>query len=101
LAGISAFIAVFANLLDVIPGFGENDFFVYGTRSAAEWFSMFQMGWFKGLYTLGILNFVYMLCMIPVYLAICWFVLSGLRLFELAGNESGNDERESGNKRNL
>jgi hypothetical protein len=60
-----------ANLLDVILGFGETDIIVYGTKSAVEWFSLFRVNWFKGLYTLGILNIAYMLCMIPVYFAIC------------------------------
>lgn len=70
LAGFFALLAMSANLLDVILGFGETDIIVYGTKTAAEWFLLFQDNWFKGLYTLGILNIVYMLCMIPVYFAI-------------------------------
>jgi hypothetical protein len=70
LAGFAALLAMCANLLDVILGFGETDIIVYGTKSAIEWFSLFQANWFKGLYTLGILNIVYMLCMIPVYFAV-------------------------------
>jgi hypothetical protein len=62
--------AMSANLLDVILGFGETEVVIYGTKSATEWFSLFQANWFKGLYTLGILNIVYMSCMIPVYFAV-------------------------------
>lgn len=69
LAGFAALLAMSANLLDVILGFGETEVVVSGARSAIEWFSLFQVNWFKGLYTLGILNIVYMLCMIPVYFA--------------------------------
>lgn len=70
LAGLAALLAMLANLLDVILGFGETDVIVNGTKGAVEWFSLFQANGFKGLYTLGILNIVYMLCMIPVYFAV-------------------------------
>jgi hypothetical protein len=69
LAGFAALLAMSANLFDVILGFGETEIVVSGARSAIEWFSLFQVNWFKGLYTLGILNIIYMLCMIPVYFA--------------------------------
>lgn len=69
LAGIASLLAMATNLLDVILGFGETDVIVNGSMSAVEWFSFFQVNWFKGLYTLGILNIVYMVCMIPVYFA--------------------------------
>ncbi len=70
LAGIAALLAMSANLLDVVLGFGETDISVYGVKSAIEWFSLFEGNWFKGLYTLGILNIVYMACLIPVYFAV-------------------------------
>ena len=70
LAGIASLLAMATNLLDVIFGFGETDVIVNGSMSAIEWFSFFQANWFKGLYTLGLLNIVYMVCMIPVYFAI-------------------------------
>lgn len=66
-AGCAAVLAMSANLLDVILGFGDTEIIVYGTKTATEWFSIFQASWFKGLYVLGILNIVYMSCMIPVY----------------------------------
>jgi hypothetical protein len=69
LAGIASLLAMATNLLDVILGFGETDVIINGSMSAVEWFSFFQVNWFKGLYTLGILNIVYMVCMIPVYVA--------------------------------
>lgn len=70
LAGYAALLAMSANLLDVILGFGDTDIIVSGSKSAIEWFSLFQAHWFKGLYTLGILNIIYMSCMIPVYFAV-------------------------------
>ncbi len=66
-AGIGAFLAMAANLLDVILGFGDTSVYVYGTRTALEWFNVFQLSSFKGVYMLGILNIVYMTCMVPVY----------------------------------
>lgn len=69
-AGWAALIAMAANLLDVVLGFGETDIMAYGTKTASDWFSMYQKNWFEGLYTLGILNIVYMIAMIPVYVAL-------------------------------
>jgi hypothetical protein len=69
LAAIASLLAMATNLLDVILGFGETDIIVNGSMGAIEWFSFFQVNWLKGLYTLGILNIVYMVCMIPVYFA--------------------------------
>lgn len=70
LAAVGALLAMTANLLDIVLGFGETDIMVNGTISAIEWFSLFQTDGFKGLYTLGILNIVYMLCMVPVYFGV-------------------------------
>lgn len=70
IAGVAALVALSANLLDVILGFGETDIIVYGSKTAIDWFALFQENWFKGIYTLGFLNIVYMACMIPVYFAI-------------------------------
>ncbi len=70
LAGVAALLAMAANLLDIILGFGETGITVNGTMSAVEWYSLFQSDGCKGLYTLGILNIVYMLCMLPVYFAV-------------------------------
>lgn len=69
-AGVAALVALAANLLDVILGFGETDIFVYGTMHATDWFALFQENWFKGLYVLGILNIVYMTAMVPLYFAL-------------------------------
>lgn len=68
--GTMALAALVANILDVILGFGETEVIVNGTRTALEWYAMFQENWFKGIYVLGILNIVYMICMVPVYFAI-------------------------------
>lgn len=69
-AGVAALVALAANLLDVILGFGETDIFAYGVMGATDWFALFQENWFKGLYVLGILNIVYMTAMVPVYFAL-------------------------------
>ncbi len=69
-AGAAALLALSANVLDVVLGFGDTDIAAYGTKTAVEWFAMFQKSWFKGLYVLGILNIVYMTCMVPVYFAL-------------------------------
>jgi hypothetical protein len=42
----------------------------YGTKSAVEWFAVYQDSWFRGVYALGILNIVYMVAMLPVYFAL-------------------------------
>jgi hypothetical protein len=67
IAGVAALLALAANVLDIILGFGETDIFVYGTMQATDWFGLFQENWFKGLYVLGILNIIYMAVMVPVY----------------------------------
>ncbi|RJQ28418.1 MAG: DUF4386 family protein [Peptococcaceae bacterium] len=69
-AGVAALVAMSANLLDVILGFGETEIFTYGAKTATDWFALFRDNWFKGLYTLGILNIVYMTCMAPIYYAL-------------------------------
>jgi hypothetical protein len=70
LAGAGALLAMAANLADVVLGFGDTEVTMNGTRTALDWFAVFQTGTFKGLYPLGIFNIVYMTCMIPVYLAL-------------------------------
>jgi len=67
---VAALIAMFANILDILLGFGGTEVFTYGSRSAIEWFAIYQGSWFKGLYSLGILNLVYLAAMLPVYLAL-------------------------------
>ena len=70
IGGAAALVALSANLLDVILGFGETDIIVNGTKTALEWFALFREDWFKGLYVLGFLNIIYMASMVPVYFAI-------------------------------
>ena len=70
LGAIAALIAMSANLVDVILGFGGTDMVTYGTKSAIEWFAVYQDSWFRGIYALGILNIVYMIAMLPVYFAL-------------------------------
>jgi predicted neutral ceramidase superfamily lipid hydrolase len=70
IAATGALLAMCANLLDVILGFGDTGVAIYGTKTAVDRFGLFQANSFKGLYTLGILNIVYMTCMVPVYLAL-------------------------------
>ena len=67
---MAALVAFAANVLDVVLGFGETDIIVNGTKTASEWFGLYQENWFKGVYTLGLLNIVYMAALIPVYFAI-------------------------------
>jgi len=69
-AGVAALVAMCANVLDVVLGFGETDIIVSGTMTATDWFALYHESWFKGLYTLGFLNIVYMACMVPVYFAL-------------------------------
>jgi hypothetical protein len=76
IAGIGALIAFVANVLDVALGFGGSEVVTYGTKSALEWFALYQQSWFKGIYALGILNIAYMTAMLPVYLGL---VLSHLK----------------------
>jgi hypothetical protein len=70
LAGAAALVALAANVLDVILGFGEPDIIVYGAKRATDWFALYQDNWFKGLYELGLFNLVYMAAMVPVYFAL-------------------------------
>jgi hypothetical protein len=70
LGGVAALVALAANVLDVVLGFGETEIIVNGTKTAIEWFGLYQDNWFKGLYMLGFLNIVYMACMVPLYFAI-------------------------------
>lgn len=67
---VAALIAMSANLADVILGFGGTEMATYGTKSAVEWFAVYQNNWFRGVYALGILNIVYMIAMLPVYFAL-------------------------------
>ena len=67
---VAALTAMFANILDVVLGFGGTEIVTYGTKSATLWFAVFQDNWFKGLYSLGILNIVYLIAMLPVYFAL-------------------------------
>ncbi len=69
-AALAALLAMATNLLDIILGFGETEVIVNGTQSATQWFLLFQANGFKGLYALGILNIVYMSCMLPVYFGV-------------------------------
>lgn len=70
LAGIGALVALAANILDVVLGFGSSEVTTYGTKTALEWFSIYRQNWFSGMYALGIFNLVYMVAMIPVYLGL-------------------------------
>jgi hypothetical protein len=70
LAGVAALVALSANLLDVVLGFGETEIIVSGAKSATEWFALFRENWFRGLYVLGLLNIIYMASMVPVYFGI-------------------------------
>ena len=65
-AGLAAFLAMLANVVDIVLGF-SGEMVTYGARPVAEWFDVFQWSSFEGLYALGILNIVYMLGMLPVY----------------------------------
>jgi hypothetical protein len=71
-AGLAAFLAMLANVVDIVLGFGGE--MVYGVRLAAEWFDVFQRSSFEGLYALGVLNIVYMLGMLPVYVGILPYI---------------------------
>ena len=70
LGGAAALTAMLANLLDVLVGFGGTEVVTYGTKSATDWFAIYQGSWLKGVYALGILNIVYMVAMLPVYFAL-------------------------------
>ncbi|GAB6275038.1 MAG: hypothetical protein STSR0004_19030 [Peptococcaceae bacterium] len=69
-AGVAALVALCANVLDIVLGFGETEVIVYSTMTATEWFALYHESWFKGLYTLGFLNIIYMACMVPVLFAL-------------------------------
>lgn len=66
-AGIAALLALGANVLDIVIGFGETELVIAGSQTAPDWFALFQESGFKGLYLLGILNIIYAACLIPVY----------------------------------
>ncbi len=70
LAGICAFLAMATNLLDLAFGFGETEVAVYGSWSAQKWLDLFSQNWFRGIYTLGIFNIVYMTLMVPVFVGL-------------------------------
>jgi hypothetical protein len=70
LGAVAALTAMLANLLDVLLGFGSTDMVTYGSKSATEWFALYNENWFRGVYALGILNIVYMIAMLPVYFAL-------------------------------
>jgi hypothetical protein len=72
IGAIAAILAMLANVLDVVLGFGATEVVMNGTRSAAEWFAVYQESPFDGLYSLGILNIFYMIAMLPVYFALLW-----------------------------
>jgi hypothetical protein len=70
LGAVAAITAMLANLVDVLLGFGGTEMVTYGTKSAIEWFAIYQDNWFRGVYALGILNIFYMVTMLPVYFAL-------------------------------
>ncbi|HPG40229.1 MAG TPA: hypothetical protein PLP19_14735 [bacterium] len=67
IGGMAAFLAMAANLLDIVLGFGSADVTAYGSKSAREWFALFNASRFHGLYMLGVLNLVYQACLAPLY----------------------------------
>ena len=70
LGAVAALTALLANLLDVLLGFGSTEMVTYGTKSAIEWFALYNENWFRGVYALGVFNIVYMIAMLPVYFAL-------------------------------
>jgi hypothetical protein len=70
LGAVAALTAMCARLLDVILGFGSTETVTYGSKSAMEWFALYNENWFRGVYALGIMNIVYMIAMLPVYFAL-------------------------------
>lgn len=84
IAGMGAVVALTANILDVVLGFGSSEVMTYGTRSALDWFALFEDSRFKGLYSLGIFNIVYMIAMIPLYFALVVVHRKKQFLFSLA-----------------
>jgi hypothetical protein len=69
-AAVAALVAMGANLLDLVIGFGETEVVASGARTAQEWFTLFQNNRFHGLYMLGILNVLYMAAMVPLLFAV-------------------------------
>lgn len=69
-AGIASLLAMATNIVDVALGMGAGEVVASGSRSAIEWFELFDADAFRGLYELGILNIVYMTLMAPMYLAL-------------------------------
>lgn len=67
---VCAALALIANIADVALGFGSAEIVPPGTRSAAEWFALFDRSRFRALYELGLLNLCYWPLMIPLFLAI-------------------------------
>ena len=67
---ICAALALIANIADVALGFGAPEIVPPGTRSAVEWFALFDRSRFRALYELGILNLCYWPLMIPLFLGI-------------------------------
>jgi len=72
IGAIAAILAMLVSVSDVVLGFGATEVVINGTRSAAEWFAVYQESPFDGLYSLGILNIFYMIAMLPVYFALLW-----------------------------
>jgi hypothetical protein len=68
-AGVAALAAVTVNVFDVALGFGT-DVAAYGSRNAASWFALFAKDTFRSMYELGLLNMIYLTCMIPVFYAL-------------------------------
>ena len=77
LGAVAALMAMAANILDIALGFGGSEMITYGSRSAVEWYGVYQESWFTGVYGLGILNIVYMAAMLPVYFALSAAHLKG------------------------
>lgn len=69
IAGVAALAAMAVNILDVALGFGSADI-AFGSRNATSWFALFTKDTFRGMYELGLLNMVYMTCMLPVFYAL-------------------------------
>lgn len=72
LGAAAALTAMLVNVLDIVLGFGSSEMTTYGSKSAVDWFAIFQGSWFEGVYALGIFNLAYMLAMLPVYFALLW-----------------------------
>ena len=49
IAGVAALVALAANVLDVILGFGETEMIVYGAQRATDWFALYQDKLVQGL----------------------------------------------------